>query len=67
VRCCLSFLVRFVRDEDGQDLIEYGLLAGAIAAAGVAVFPGIVTAMSDAFQQWNADINSEWVPPDPVP
>lgn len=63
---CRSCLVRFVREEDGQDLIEYGLLAGAIAAAGVAVFPGIVTAMSDAFQQWNTDINSEWVPPDPL-
>jgi Flp pilus assembly pilin Flp len=62
---CLRCLVRLVREEDGQDLIEYGLLAAAIAAAGVAVFPGIVTTMSDAFQSWNTAVNNQWIPPNP--
>jgi Flp pilus assembly pilin Flp len=28
-------LARFIRDEEGQDLIEYGLLAGIITAAAI--------------------------------
>jgi pilus assembly protein Flp/PilA len=29
-------LARFIRDDEGQDLIEYGLLAGIITTAAVA-------------------------------
>lgn len=63
IRC----LVRLAKDQRGQDLIEYGLLLGAFAAVGVAVFPGIVQVMGDAFEQWNTNINNAWVPPDPIP
>jgi Flp pilus assembly pilin Flp len=31
-----KLLVRFVREEAGQDLIEYGLLAGIITAGAIA-------------------------------
>jgi pilus assembly protein Flp/PilA len=31
-----NMLARFIREDDGQDLIEYGLLAGIITAAAVA-------------------------------
>jgi pilus assembly protein Flp/PilA len=30
-----KLIARFVRDDEGQDLIEYGLLAGIITAAAV--------------------------------
>jgi len=45
-------LVRgFVRDENGEDLIEYGLLAAFVAAVGVVVAYslGLDTAICDAF------------------
>ena len=32
-----SMLVRFVREEQGEDLIEYGLLAAFVAAVATAV------------------------------
>ena len=32
-----SVLVRFIRDDEGQDLIEYGLLAGIITVAVVTI------------------------------
>jgi Flp pilus assembly pilin Flp len=62
VRC----LVRLAKDQRGQDLIEYGLLLGAFAAVGVAVFPGIVMTMRSAFLDWNTDVNGEWIPDDPL-
>jgi Flp pilus assembly pilin Flp len=55
-------LARFVRDEQAQDLVEYGLLLGTVAAVGVALFPQIVTAMGTAFSQWNSQINDQWIP-----
>jgi pilus assembly protein Flp/PilA len=36
-----SVLVRFIRDDEGQDLIEYGLLAGLITALVVAAITSI--------------------------
>lgn len=62
VRC----VARLVKDEEGQDLVEYGLLLGSIAALGVALFPQIVTAMQSAYLNWNDEINDKWVPPDPL-
>jgi Flp pilus assembly pilin Flp len=32
-----SLLARFIREDDGQDLIEYGLLAGIITTGVVAI------------------------------
>ena len=44
---------RLVRDTNGQDLIEYALLTGVIAIAGILVFPTIQDKMADAYQSWN--------------
>jgi Flp pilus assembly pilin Flp len=49
-------LVRsFVRDENGEDLIEYGLLAAFVAAVALVTIVldplGIKTALKGAFQQ----------------
>ena len=61
-----QLLMRFIRDESGQDLIEYGLLAASIAAAGAAVLPGLRTAMGQAFSTWGNNIYGVWVPNDPL-
>ncbi len=36
-----QLIVRLVRDEKGQDMVEYALLAGFIAVAAGALLPGI--------------------------
>ena len=43
----------FIRDEEGEDLIEYGLLAAFVAAVGVLVLYtlGLNTAIEGAFQR----------------
>jgi pilus assembly protein Flp/PilA len=46
--------VRFVkvwRDQQGQDLIEYALLAGFVAVAAGAIMPGVASSISTIFSQ----------------
>ena len=47
--CQLDFIRRFVRDEEGQDLIEYALLVALIAIAAVVAVTNAGTAVSDVF------------------
>jgi Flp pilus assembly pilin Flp len=46
-------LRQLARDDAGQDLIEYALLTGMIAIAGILLFPTIQSRMADAYQDWN--------------
>jgi len=39
------------KDVRGQDLIEYALMAGFVAVAAGAVFPGVATSISTIFSQ----------------
>ena len=58
-------LRRWLLDESGQDLIEYGLLASIIAIAGVVFFPFIKTAMGVAFGNWGTGVYNLWEPDPP--
>ena len=44
-------LTRLLRDKEGQDLVEYALLAGFIAVAAGALLPGISTSISKIFSK----------------
>jgi pilus assembly protein Flp/PilA len=43
------FLLNFLQDESGQDLIEYALIAGLIGLAAVAAMTGLSTKMKQGF------------------
>jgi pilus assembly protein Flp/PilA len=45
------FLSNLARDERGQDMVEYALLAGFIAVAAGATLPGISTSISTIFSK----------------
>jgi Flp pilus assembly pilin Flp len=42
---------RIWRDEHGQDLIEYALMAGFVAVAAGAIMPGVATSISTIFSK----------------
>ena len=64
----MSELVRhLIVDEDGQDLIEYALLASTVGLAGVGLFPIIQAKIGTNFQQWGTNVNGIWIPPNPGP
>jgi Flp pilus assembly pilin Flp len=59
-------LRRLVRDDAGQDLIEYALLTGIIAIAGILLFPTIQSKMAAAYQDWNDNAQAIWEAPPPM-
>jgi len=52
-----QFLVRFLREDDGQDLIEYTLLLGFVALASAALFIGAGNAAQSIWGVANTEMN----------
>ncbi len=46
-----SLILKLKRDESGQDMVEYAVLAGFIAVAAGAILPGISTSISTIFSK----------------
>lgn len=68
MRAVHGLFVRFVRDQSGQDLLEYALLTSAIGIVGFALFPTIRTRMATLFGNWGTQVYNCWIPPDsPIP
>jgi len=44
-------LIRFVKDDRGQDLIEYALMAGFVAVAAGAIMPNVSSSISTVFSK----------------
>jgi Flp pilus assembly pilin Flp len=57
---------RFLRNEDGQDLVEYALLTGVIGFAGLLVFDVILQAMGVTYLSWETGVDNLWDTPGPA-
>ena len=57
---------RFVREERGQDILEFAILGALIGVAGAAIFPRIETRLSSLFSGWGAAVQDLWIPDDPA-
>jgi Flp pilus assembly pilin Flp len=66
-RSVMSLVVALVRDERGDDLIEYALLVTFIGLAGLLLFPLITAAMGVAYTNWNSNTQAVWIPCQPQP
>jgi Flp pilus assembly pilin Flp len=60
-----SLIARLVRDEGGQDLIEYVLLTAGFGIVTIATWPLIEVAIGNSYQQLDAQTQDLWEPPDP--
>jgi pilus assembly protein Flp/PilA len=54
----LYLLERLLRDESGQDLIEYALVAALIALGAVAAMNDLATGISSAFSSVTSSLNA---------
>ncbi len=45
-----TFWIRFWKETEGQDLVEYALIVAAIALAMVAAVRGVVTALNSLYE-----------------
>ena len=55
---CAILLGRFLREEGGQDLIEYALMAGLVAVAAGAMVPPMSNSISTIFSKVESVIAS---------
>ena len=51
-----DFLLQLAREDEGQDLIEYALLAGFIALASVAMITNIGSGVNTVFTSVNTQV-----------
>jgi Flp pilus assembly pilin Flp len=63
-----GFFRRWLREEHGQDLIEYALLCSVIGFAGVVAFSFLSDRMNTAYSSWDTAVQSDALVevPDPV-
>jgi len=47
----LLLQLKVLKDQRGQDLIEYALMAGFVAVAAGAIMPGVATSLSQIFSK----------------
>ena len=62
-----AFIRRWLREDDGQDLIEYALLCGAIGFAGIVAFGFISTAMNSTYASWDTAVQTDQLVEVPCP
>ena len=66
---CLRGITRFAAEDDGQDLVEYALLAAFIGVAGWAVLMTLPGVMGTTYASWLDPTNGvpgRWDPPEPA-
>jgi Flp pilus assembly pilin Flp len=64
-----NIVERFVREDDGQDVVEYALLAVFFGVIGYLALSGIATAVFNTYASWmdpNSGVPSLWDPPAPA-
>ncbi len=54
----MELLKRFVKDEEGQDLVEYALLLVFLALAAIAVLPTLGNAVNNVFSRSSSTLTS---------
>jgi Flp pilus assembly pilin Flp len=60
-----AFLRRLIREDDGQDLVEYALLAAFVAIAGIGGLSAIQAALHSTYLNWGTATQDLWLMPDP--
>ena len=59
-------ICRLLRDDRGQDIIEYVLLTAALGVSSIAVWPLIAASIGQSYQQLDTNTQDLWVPPNPA-
>ena len=56
---------RFIREDDGQDLVEYALIVALVALVSAAALGLLQTAVHDVYVSWDLSNQSLWEMPAP--
>ena len=55
----MAVVRRWLREEHGQDLIEYALLSSVIGFAGVVAFSFVSSAMNTTYASWDTAVQAD--------
>ena len=61
----LNTLLRLIRDDDGQDVVESALLTAGIGLIGIATWPLIEVGIFNVYSALDTDTQAIWEVPDP--
>ena len=61
----LNTLLRLIRDDDGQDVVESALLTAGIGLIGIATWPLIEAGIFNVYSALDTDTQAIWEVPDP--
>jgi Flp pilus assembly pilin Flp len=61
----MTILRRLVSAEEGQDLVEYGLLAVLVVLASIVTWQAIAAAIGFAYAGYDTGVQGLWEPPPP--
>jgi Flp pilus assembly pilin Flp len=56
---------RLLREEDGQDVVEYALLTASVGLMGIATWPLITASIGATYQRLDTQTQDLWEVPDP--
>jgi hypothetical protein len=65
VKVLLHHLVLLVHGEEGQDLVEYGLLGLFLGLAGLLAWSAIAAGIGTSYVGYDSDVQGLWEPRDP--
>ena len=54
----IDSIKQFIRDEEGQDLVEYALLLVFLALAAISILPTLGSSVNKVFSQSNSALNA---------
>jgi Flp pilus assembly pilin Flp len=54
----IDSIKQFIRDEEGQDLVEYALLLVFLALAAISILPTLGSSVNRVFSQSNSSLNA---------
>jgi len=60
-----TILLRLIREDDGQDVIEYALLTAGIGVVSAATWPLIAAGVGTVYKRYNANTQAAWEIPNP--
>jgi Flp pilus assembly pilin Flp len=58
-------VLKFIRDDDAQDLVEYALLGLFVGLAGAALWANVVTLLGTRYTEYNTNVQDLWASPEP--
>lgn len=62
-----SMVRRFLREESGQDIVEYALLTALIGIASILTWQVLADIVGEVYVEVDADTQNLAPPPDPLP